>query len=178
MHLRMATKFIQRQAILGSVGIQRTTIAVNAGNQLQANYSLLCLCFKLYQLILKFFKSTDLDVCKICLLKQGNLFHDLCLVRSKILDSAFDSAIQLQLWETALQCGVPLIEPYKLWYGSEHPLTAILLLKLFKILLLTSQTSDSLALKYYEEAVKILELTHGKDSLFYRKEVKSLIHQM
>ncbi len=119
-----------------------------------------------------------MDVCKICLSKQGDLFHDLCLIRSKILDAAFDSAIQLQLWETALQYGVLLIEAYKLWYGNEHPLTAILLLKLFKILLLTSKTNDSVALKYYEEAVKIIELTHGKSSSFYKNDVKPLIYQM
>jgi len=122
--------------------------------------------------------STDLDVCKLCIAKQDNLFHDLCLIRSKIMDAAFDSAIQLQLWEAAIQYGIPLIQAYKLWYGEEHPLTAILLLKLFKITLLTSSTNDSVALKYYEEAAKIIELTHGRNSSFYRQDVKPLIRQL
>lgn len=119
-----------------------------------------------------------MDVCKICLSKQGDLFHDLCLIRSKILDAAFDSAIQLNLWEAAAQYGILLIRAYKLWYGNEHPLTAILLLKLFKILLLTSQSNDSVALNYYKEAVAIIELTHGKSSSFFRQEVKPLIQQL
>lgn len=122
-----------------------------------------------------FIYFADLDVCKLCLAKQGDLFHDLCLIRSKVLDAAFDSAIQLQLWDTAIQYGAPLVPAYKLWYGNEHPLTAILLLKLFKIMLLTSPNDDSTALKYYDEAAKIIELTHGKTSLFYRQDVKPLI---
>jgi len=116
------------------------------------------------------------DVCKMCLDKQGNLFHDLSLVRSKILDAAFDSSIQLELWDAAVEYGVPLIVAYKLWYGERHPMTAILLLKLFKILLLTSTDNDSLALNYYSEAVAILEMTHGKSCSFYCKEVKPLLH--
>ncbi|XP_046437813.1 histone-lysine N-methyltransferase SMYD3-like [Daphnia pulex] len=123
-------------------------------------------------------ETNYLDVCKLCIAKQENLFHDVCLVRSKIMDAAFDSAIQLQLWEAAIQYGIPLIQAYKLWYGEEHPLTAILLLKLFKITLLISTTNDSVAQKYYEEAAKILEITHGRDSSFYRQEVKPLIRQL
>lgn len=122
--------------------------------------------------------SIDLDVCKICLSKQGDLLHDLCLIRSKILYAAFDSAIQLQLWEAAAQYGILLIKAYKLWYGNEHPLTAILLLKLFKIFLLTSSSNDLVALNYYNEAVAIIELTHGKSSSFFRQEVKPLIQQL
>lgn len=110
--------------------------------------------------------------------KQGKLFHDLCLVRSKILDAAFDSAIQLNLWEEAIQYGIPLIEGYKLWYGDRHPLTAILLLKLFKISLLVPQTDDLLPRKYYEEAVSIIEITHGRTSSFFKQEVKPLLDQM
>lgn len=121
---------------------------------------------------------TDLDICKICLEKQGDLFHDLCLIRSKLLDAAFDSAIQLQLWEVAEQYGVPLLKAYTLWYGEAHPLTGILLLKLFKILLLTSNCNDSIALKYYEQASAIIELTHGKSSSFYNQEVKPLLQQL
>ena len=121
---------------------------------------------------------SDWDVCKVCLDKQGNLFHDLSLVRSKVLDAAFDSSIQLELWDAAVEYGVPLIGAYKLWYGERHPMTAILLLKLFKILLLTSTDNDSLALNYYCEAVAILELTHGKSCTFYCKEVKPLLQQL
>lgn len=112
----------------------------------------------------------------MCLEKQGNLFHDLCLVRCKMLDAAFDAAIQLGSWESATEFGVPLVSAYKLWYGPQHPLTAILLLKLFKILMLSSPP-DPLAFAYYEEAVSIIELTHGKSSSFYCREVKPLIQQ-
>ena len=119
-----------------------------------------------------------MDICKICLKKQGDLFHDFCLIRSKVLDAAFDSAIQLQFWDAAKDYGMSLIQPFKMWYGSEHPLTAILLLKIFKILLLTSKTDDKLALKYYGEAVNIIEVTHGKVSSFYTQEVKPLLYQI
>ncbi|XP_057370124.1 histone-lysine N-methyltransferase SMYD3-like [Daphnia carinata] len=119
-----------------------------------------------------------LDVCKLCLTKQEDSFHDLCLIRSKVLDAAFDSAVQLQLWESAIQYGFPLVHAYKHWYGNEHPLTAILLLKIFKILLLVSPNDDSVALKYYQEAAKIIELTHGKASMFYQQDVKSLIRDV
>ena len=112
--------------------------------------------------------------------KQSDLLHDFCLARCKMLDAAFDSAILLELWDSALEFGVPLIPAYKLWYGSQHPLTAILLLKLFKILMLTStsRNADPAALAYYNEALSIIELTHGKSSSFYCHEVKPLIQQI
>ena len=114
----------------------------------------------------------------MCLDNQGNLLHDLSLVRAKVLDAAFDSSIQLELWDAAVEHGVPLIAAYKLWYGKKHPMTAILLLKLFKILLLTSTDNDSLAFNYYAEAVAIIEVTHGKSSAFYCNEVKPLLQQL
>lgn len=100
-------------------------------------------------------------------------------MRCKILDSAFDAAILLQLWESAFDFGAPLVAGYKLWYGENHPLTAILLLKLFKIyLLLSSPTAYSKAVDFYRQAVDIIEITHGKSSSFYCQEVKPLMQQL
>ena len=100
-------------------------------------------------------------------------------MRTKTLDAAFEAAIDMQLWDVAFEYGQPLIACYEFWYGKKHPLTGILLLKLFKIVLLTATTeTDSIALKYYQQAIKILELTHGKSSSFYCQEVKPLIQQL
>lgn len=93
-----------------------------------------------------------------------------------MLDAAFDSAIQLELWSTAYEYGIPLLPAYKLWYGKDHPLTAILLVKLFKISKLVECSDRETALAYYYEAVSILEATHGKTSSFVNQEVKPLLN--
>lgn len=93
-----------------------------------------------------------------------------------MLDAAFDSAIQLELWNTAYEYGLPLLPGYKLWYGEKHPLTAILLLKLFKILQLVEGVNRETALEYFREAISILEMTHGKSSTFVNQEVKPLLN--
>ena len=73
--------------------------------------------------------GSDLDTSKICLRRQGALVHDLCLARCKLLDAAFEAAIELQCWPDAAAYGRHLLAPYRLWYGQRHPLTAMLLLK-------------------------------------------------
>jgi hypothetical protein len=57
--------------------------------------------------------STDLDVCRIVLKKQSDLFHPLNLLRAKTLDAAFESAIELGQWEDAVVYGKILLPAFQ-----------------------------------------------------------------
>ena len=57
--------------------------------------------------------STDLDVCRIVLKKQSDLFHPLNLLRAKTFDAAFESAIELGQWEDAVVYGKILLPAFQ-----------------------------------------------------------------
>lgn len=61
------------------------------------------------------FQSTflDLDVCKMCLEKQNGIFHPNNINHVKILDLAFESAIQIEQWKESLKYGILLINGYR-----------------------------------------------------------------
>ena len=106
------------------------------------------------------------------------MFHDVCLVRSKMLDAAFEASIQMELWDNAAEYGVKLIEGYRLWYGNQHPLLAILLLKITKILMLVRKNKDASMVEYVKEALSILEMTHGRSNPFFSDEALPLLQQL
>ncbi|XP_059481102.1 histone-lysine N-methyltransferase SMYD3 [Neocloeon triangulifer] len=116
-----------------------------------------------------------LDVCRVVLRKQGDLFHPLNLLRAKTLDSAFESAIELQQWEDAADCGRSLLPAYHHYYGPTHPLVGILYLKLAKI---QNLTGSSEAFENAKKAESIITITHGRNSSLYREQLLPLMHQL
>uniref|UniRef100_A0A1B6DNR1 MYND-type domain-containing protein n=1 Tax=Clastoptera arizonana TaxID=38151 RepID=A0A1B6DNR1_9HEMI len=117
-----------------------------------------------------------LDVCKVCLKKQENLFYDLNLSRVKVLDLAFDSCIQLQRWEDANSYGPQLIPGYRKYYGENHPLLGILYLKLGKINNFLGKVKE--AYEYLKCSEKILQITHGFGHTLYRQEFLPLMMEL
>ncbi|XP_075227931.1 SET and MYND domain containing, class 3 isoform X1 [Lycorma delicatula] len=116
-----------------------------------------------------------IDVCKMCLNKQEDLFHPLNLLHVKTLDLAFESSIELNQWENARKYGTLVIPGYKRYYGYHHPLHGILLLKLGKINLYLENIKE--ALEHLEDAEKIIKITHGREHSLYRSELLPLWHQ-
>lgn len=51
----------------------------------------------------------DLDACSFCLKRQKAILHSLNVWYIKTLDAAFDAAIQMRKWQTAIQYGQQLL---------------------------------------------------------------------
>lgn len=114
-----------------------------------------------------------LDICKICLNKHKNVLHPMNLWHIQTLDCAFDSAIQINNWADALIYGPRLIIGVKKYCGEFNPLLGILYMKLGKIQLLCGYSKEG---EYsLLEALKILQITHGTDSIFYKDELIPLL---
>ncbi|KAK2707118.1 histone-lysine N-methyltransferase SMYD3-like isoform X2 [Artemia franciscana] len=112
-----------------------------------------------------------LDACRLCLIKQGGLFHSLNILRSKILDAAFESCIDLSLWDDAPIYGEELVISFREYYGQNHPLLGMLLAKLGKIKF--NEGKDVEAAVFLKEALEILSLTHKEHKDFF-SQVKEL----
>lgn len=54
-----------------------------------------------------------MDVCKICLKKLSGVLHPKNILYVKILDMAFDSAIQMNLWQDAINYGNQLLDGFR-----------------------------------------------------------------
>lgn len=65
---------------------------------------------KYYRLLGKWnYISTDLDICSILVGKQRGILHQMNVLRLKTLDLAFESAIDVEKWDEALEYGTELI---------------------------------------------------------------------
>ncbi|RZF37970.1 hypothetical protein LSTR_LSTR005470 [Laodelphax striatellus] len=116
-----------------------------------------------------------LDVCNLCLRKQAGLFHPMNIQHLKTLDAAYQSAIQMNQFETALRYGKQLIPGFREYFGQYHPSYAILLLMLAKILVYVENFKE--AAVYLKESEKIIEITHGKQHTLYRQDFLPLLFQ-
>ncbi|XP_026481492.1 histone-lysine N-methyltransferase SMYD3-like [Ctenocephalides felis] len=115
-----------------------------------------------------------LDVCKICLKKMSGILHPKNILYVKILDMAFESAIQMCLWNDAISYGNQLLHGFRLYYGNFHPLLGLLYLKLGKILLLQNQPES---LERLKNAQEILKITHGEKHELYKHNLLPLLEQ-
>ncbi|XP_050296379.1 histone-lysine N-methyltransferase SMYD3 [Anthonomus grandis grandis] len=115
------------------------------------------------------------DVCKVCLKKHHKLLYKHHLRHVKILDTAFESAIDLSNFDQALEYGLQLIENYHKYYPTIHPLTGLLHLKLCKLLLYKNQVKEGI--NHLKRAANILKITHGLGSSLYRNELVPLIQE-
>lgn len=55
----------------------------------------------------------DLDICKMCLKKQQGFLSSVNLMHVKTLDLAFESSIQLGLWDDAEEYGIRMIPGFR-----------------------------------------------------------------
>lgn len=117
----------------------------------------------------------DLDICQLCLSKQEKVFHPFNVWYLKTLDLAFESAIEMEKWEDAIDYGSRLKDGFKRFNGAFHPLYALLLLKLGKIEIYLKHGKE--ALMNVNESEKILRITHGEEHDLYKKQLIPLLCQ-
>ncbi|KAL9706736.1 hypothetical protein quinque_010254 [Culex quinquefasciatus] len=118
---------------------------------------------------------TYLDICQLCLSKQEKVFHPFNVWYLKTLDLAFESAIEMEKWEDAIDYGSRLKDGFKRFNGAFHPLYALLLLKLGKIEIYLKHGKE--ALMNVNESEKILRITHGEEHDLYKKQLIPLLCQ-
>ncbi|XP_058449931.1 histone-lysine N-methyltransferase SMYD3 [Malaya genurostris] len=116
-----------------------------------------------------------LDMCQICLKKQENVLHYYNVWYLKTLDHAFESAINMEKWEDAISYGLRLVNGFKKYNGTYHPLYGLLLLKIGKIQLFVKQVEK--ALKNISDSEKIIRVTHGEEHDLYKKQLVPLLCQ-
>uniref|UniRef100_A0A1Q3FDL6 Putative histone-lysine n-methyltransferase smyd3 n=1 Tax=Culex tarsalis TaxID=7177 RepID=A0A1Q3FDL6_CULTA len=118
---------------------------------------------------------TYLDICQLCLSKQEKVFHPYNVWYLKTLDLAFESAIEMEKWEEAIDYGSRLKDGFRRFNGPFHPLYALLLLKLGKIEIYLKHGKE--ALMNVNESEKILRITHGEEHDLYKKQLIPLLCQ-
>ncbi|RXG73465.1 Histone-lysine N-methyltransferase SMYD3 [Armadillidium vulgare] len=117
----------------------------------------------------------DFETLKELVEKQSGLFHNLNLWHVKTLDATFESAINSGSWEVALTYGCRNLIGIKYYYGSNHPMYGLYLLKLGKIELYLFKFRE--ALEHLEEAEPILRVSHGLEHLLYADDLAPLVKQ-
>lgn len=120
-------------------------------------------------------KKADLDVCKICLKKQKDLFHPTNVWHIKTLDMAFESSIDIGKWEDAIDYGQQLLPEFRKYNGDLSALLGLLYMKIGKIQLLQDRLKD--ALQNLKEAEQILKITHSQEHSLYRTQLIPLLMQ-
>nr|XP_019532870.2 histone-lysine N-methyltransferase SMYD3 [Aedes albopictus]XP_019532876.2 histone-lysine N-methyltransferase SMYD3 [Aedes albopictus]XP_029714766.1 histone-lysine N-methyltransferase SMYD3 [Aedes albopictus] len=118
---------------------------------------------------------TYMDICQLCLKKHENILHYYNVWYLKVLDLAFESAINMQKWEDAIGYGLRLKDGFRKYNGSFHPLYGLLLLKIGKIQLLTKHIVE--ALQNINDSEKILRVTHGEEHDLYKSQLIPLLCQ-
>lgn len=112
------------------------------------------------------YSTAYLDLLEPLIKMQRKVFHPLNIWHIRTLEAAFDSTSQMGLLDQALEYGKPLIKGYEHYYGEVHPQTAIIYMKIGKILLDKGDNSEA----YYalKNAGEILEVTHGVEHSVYK----------
>ncbi|XP_060526173.1 histone-lysine N-methyltransferase SMYD3-like isoform X2 [Cylas formicarius] len=124
------------------------------------------------------FTEMHLDTMKqttLCLKRHQQVLFKFHLKHVKVLDLAFESAIDLGLFDEALQYGLELIEAYRKYYPEIHPLRGLLHLKLCKLLLYEGKVTEGI--NHLKSGTQILKITHGSSSSLYKSEVLPLMQQ-
>jgi len=106
------------------------------------------------------------DVLQVLIKMQKEVFHPLNIWYVRTLEAAFDSATQMELLPEALAYGKDLVKGYEHYYGEMHPQTAIIYMKIGKILLDMGENMPSYSA--LRNASDILEITHGVEHSVYK----------
>lgn len=112
---------------------------------------------------------------QLCLKKQENILHPFNIWYVKTLDAAFESAINMEKWEEALEFGIRLLPGFRKYNGDHHPLVGIALMKLGKIELFLEKPVN--ALQHLKEASLILKVTHGEKHTLYKDQLIPLLQE-
>lgn len=72
-------------------------------------FNIISKCHRLFLYLKPIYISTDLDICGILVGKQRGILHRMNVLHLKTLDLAFESAIDVEKWDDALEYGTELI---------------------------------------------------------------------
>ncbi|XP_055307326.1 histone-lysine N-methyltransferase SMYD3 isoform X2 [Sitodiplosis mosellana] len=116
-----------------------------------------------------------LDICSILVKRQRGVLHRMNIWFLKTLDLAFESAIDFEKWNEALEYGIELLPGFRKYNGDFNPLLGLLHMKVGKIQLFTNNSKE--ALHNLNKASDIIKITHGEDHNLYRNELVPLLIQ-
>lgn len=91
--------------------------------------------------------------------KHAGVLHPLNVFHVKVLDLAFEAAIQVQKWHDARRYAVQLLPGLRKYNGPYSPLVSLLHMKLGKLLLLIDELDQ--ALIQLKKAKELMLYTHG-----------------
>lgn len=107
--------------------------------------------------------------------KHKGLLHPLNAHHIKVLDLAFESAIDVEKWSEAVEFGLRLVPGMRLYNGECSPLLAVVQMKLGKLLLLFDRCAE--AREQLQSAADIMQYTHGKQSTAYQRRLLPLLSE-
>ena len=103
-----------------------------------------------------------------------NLYH------VRILENTFDASIDLNQYDLPLEIADQLIRSFRFYHGDYHPVLGLINMMTSKIYL--TQNSSKVELKKAEchlrEALKILNVTHGRDHSIFKTVLNPLVQQL
>ncbi|XP_060555621.1 histone-lysine N-methyltransferase SMYD3-like [Ruditapes philippinarum] len=99
------------------------------------------------------------EKCKKLIQETTNILHPMNVYSVRLLDKAFDVAIEEEHWEKAIKYGQKTLQAYSTYYPKYSPNYAIQLFKVGKLQLYVQYMED--AARNLEQAQSILTVTHG-----------------
>ncbi|XP_042871172.1 histone-lysine N-methyltransferase SMYD3-like [Penaeus japonicus] len=114
----------------------------------------------------------DIEMCVELLKRQDELFHPNHVWRVKTMDYAFNAAVFGGCCSLVYDFGVKNLEGMRYYYGSEHPIFGVFLLKLGKAKIYLKLFREGLQL--LEEAEPILRRAYGSTHYLLTEELGQL----
>ncbi|XP_041644416.1 histone-lysine N-methyltransferase SMYD3 [Cheilinus undulatus] len=102
-----------------------------------------------------------LESCSHLLSTAGGDVPDENLYKLRLTDMALDAAVQLGLWEKALQYGEITLPVYRQYFPDPHPVHGVQLVRVGKLQHYLENLQG--ALDTFKQAYQILKITHGED---------------
>ncbi|XP_037781822.1 histone-lysine N-methyltransferase SMYD3-like [Penaeus monodon] len=111
----------------------------------------------------------DIEMCVELLKRQDELFHPMNVWRVKTLDYTFNAAVFGGCWSLVYEFGAKNLEGMRYYYGSEHPVFALFLLKLGKAKIYLKLFREGL--QHLEEAEPVLRRAYGSTHYLITEEL-------
>lgn len=115
-----------------------------------------------------------LEGCKKLIHETNSILHPLNVYLVRVLDHAFDAAVDDEQWEKAQKYGLKNLQAYRTYYPKYSPNLAVQLFKVGKLQLYLQDLDG--ALELLEQAQSVIEVTHGVDHPIY-KDVTLFVNQ-
>nr|XP_027206797.1 uncharacterized protein LOC113800250 [Penaeus vannamei] len=114
----------------------------------------------------------DIEMCVELLKRQDELFHPMNAWRIRTMDYAFNAAVFGGCWSLVYEFGAKNLDGMRYYYGSEHPVFALFLLKLGKAKIYLKLFREGL--QHLEEAEPVLRRAYGSTHYLITEELSPL----